>query len=185
MWGAAHFSYLSLGITLVACARSVDDTNTRGGDTIYIIRAIDPDPTGCLPRPLHVEVDGSVSCTVASATPSENCDCTVQHLSIASLGLTNSVRTFLERQGTCGTPDTPACTSFCICELAQATGADLNRCRDSETGASGPYAFCYADSALDSPAYSASTNCTDGTIRFLGFTPVEGNQPLLACPGSF
>jgi hypothetical protein len=145
----------------------------------------------CLPRPLAVAPDagGKLPCVVVEAAESQgSCSCDAARRQSASAEARDLVLTQLAERQECGTKTTPSCASFCTCELAQAEGASLDQCLNSEAGSDTP-GYCYVNPTADppqgNPALVASCGASKQLIRFVGpDTPRPGATAFIACLGA-
>ena len=131
----------------------------------------------CLPRPLAAEESGDVPCTVVEAfLPPEGtaCECTLQGRRLLE-GKTAEVRGAVEDElralSLCGGSSGVACDRYCMCEIIQFEGAQLNTCQTSATDPMDIYGYCYVDG--NNPAHNDQlvADCPDTQqqiIRFLG-----------------
>lgn len=151
----------------------------------------------CLPRPLAVGTGegGKLPCVVVEAAPpalsrdgSCGCDSTKRRAP-ASSAAQDVVRRQLADLRQCDTPSTPSCSSFCLCELAQAEGPGLDECLNSEVG-SDTEGYCYVNPFGAEPSGNPRlvAGCEEGSqqlIRFVGpETPRPGATTFLACLGA-
>jgi hypothetical protein len=110
----------------------------------------------CLPRPLTEDVDNAVPCKVIEAyLPQMGTPCTCDEAQGRTLlggdaKIRRAVEGELESKALCGSSTTPACATFCMCEIQQFTGNDLATCK-TQPNAQGLYGYCYV-SADDDPA---------------------------------
>jgi hypothetical protein len=145
----------------------------------------------CPPRPLAVQPghDGELPCVVVEALPPQtDCSCSSAGRSPASPEARRMVeRQMLERQQ-CGTAETPSCDSLCYCEIAQASGDNLDRCLNDPLGGSEP-GYCYLDPfgtpPRGNPELVADCGSAQRKIRFVGpDTPAPGAPAYIACLGA-
>lgn len=148
----------------------------------------------CLPRPLAVEsTTAKLPCVVVEAQPQAQadaaCSCNGARRQVASTEAQNLVRQQLAARLECGTEGTPPCSSFCLCELAQAEGLALDQCLNTEAGSDTP-GYCYVHPFDDEPQGNAKlvAGCGDSEkqlIRFVGpDTPTPGATTFIACLGA-
>ena len=151
----------------------------------------------CLPRPLAIESSdgGKLPCVVVEAaspalSPGGSCSCdAAKRRAPASSAAQNVVRAQLASLRQCDTGTTPSCSSFCLCELAQAEGAGLDECLNSEVG-SDTEGYCYVNPFGADPQGNPKlvAGCDQGSkqlIRFVGpDTPRPGATTFLACLGA-
>jgi hypothetical protein len=145
----------------------------------------------CPPRPLAVQPghDGELPCVVVEALPpTTQCSCSAAGRSPASPEARRMVeRQMLERRQ-CGTASTPSCDSLCFCEIAQASGPNLERCLNDPLGGSDP-GYCYLDPfgtpPRGNPALVEDCGSAQRKIRFVGTdTPTPGAPAYIACLGA-
>lgn len=85
--------------------------------------------------------------------------------------------------GKCGGPGEIACTDMCLCEVTQATGADLDSCQNSLD----PAAFegwCYIDPANGISASELVNYCPEGQQRLLRVPVLDAGTILAVCSTS-
>lgn len=146
----------------------------------------------CLPRPLAVQADGGgqLPCVVVEAAPPAGaCGCTAARRHEVTPEARQLVEGQLRAQGNCDTATSPACDSFCLCELSQSEGEGLRQCLN-ETSDSDVPGYCYVDPYGAEPHGNPDLvkNC-DATsrqlIRFVGpDTPRPGTTAFIACFGA-
>lgn len=146
----------------------------------------------CLPRPLAVRADagGQLPCVVVEATPPTGgaCSCDAARRHATTPEAVQLVREQLEQRGNCGTATTPACDSYCLCELSQAEGAGLEQCLNSEAGSDTP-GYCYVNPYGEEPHGNPALvercdSISRQLIRFVGpDTPRPGSVAFIACLG--
>jgi hypothetical protein len=89
----------------------------------------------------------------------------------------------------CDTATTPACSAFCLCQLAQAEGEGLEQCLNSELGSQTP-GYCYVHPYGTDPQGDPKLvgGCEGGQqllLRFVGpDTPTPGATTFIACLGA-
>lgn len=150
----------------------------------------------CLPRPLAVTAgdEGNLPCVVVEAAPppaaGESCSCEGQaRRTAASSAAQTLVRRQLAALGHCDTATTASCSSFCMCELAQAEGQGLDECLNNQAGSQSP-GYCYVNPFGEDPHGNPElvAGCDEGSkqmIRFVGpNTPRPGADTFLACLGA-
>jgi hypothetical protein len=146
----------------------------------------------CLPRPLAVEASGGkLPCVVVEAqaqTPGAACSCDTARRSPASSEARSLVEKQLADRELCGTATTPACSTFCMCELAQAEGEGLEDCLQNEAGSDQPgycYVHPYGDPPQGNPALVEGCGYGQPLLRFVGpNTPPTGANAFIACLGA-
>jgi hypothetical protein len=105
-----------------------------------------PTPGKCMPRRLQVGADGNVPCVIAQATfQAPDCGCAAPGFSPAPASLVAVVRERLQAIRLCGGDTGKACESYCVCEMAQFTGAERDQCQTSPTLALPEAGWCYID----------------------------------------
>ena len=167
----------------------------------------------CLPRPLTVNPDGTLPCAIVEVVPASSLkdssgnvlDCTTYCTNMGrdvpspsnpdgppNPQMTQAVTASMQQSRICdaGT-GSPACSSMCLCALAQETGGNLGICQNATDGTENtaiPAGYCYVD-----PANGAGTNldvvakCPETQrriLRFAGNNPSGGGHPV-PLPGSF
>jgi hypothetical protein len=146
----------------------------------------------CLPRPLAVKADGGgqLPCAVVEAAPPGGaCGCDAARRHETTPEARRLVQDQLRAQGNCDTGTTPACDSFCFCELNQAEGPALDQCLNDEAGSDTP-GYCYVDPygphPHGNPVLVESCDATSRQlIRFVGpDTPRPGATAFIACFGA-
>jgi hypothetical protein len=161
----------------------------------------------CLPRKLIAETDpaspdvGKVPCAVVEAnvpTNGEACTCMSAQKpgrSDASDELKAAVYRQLNEAGYCGDAmgATP-CNQYCLCEIQQFTGNDLNTCQTSPSAPTNIYGYCYVDpTTTDDPGRKTAEEaivaaCPASQKRLLRFAgdgvPAKGSIAMIACLGS-
>jgi hypothetical protein len=149
----------------------------------------------CLPRPLAVEAgsSGELPCVVVEGAPpaaSGSCSCdSTRRRGPASAEAQDLVRGQLAARRECDTATTPACSAFCLCELAQAEGEGLDECLNSELGSETP-GYCYVHPFGADPQGDPKlvAGCEDGQQQLLRFvgpdTPTPGATTFIACLGA-
>lgn len=115
---------------------------------------------------------------------------------IASDDLKVAAYTQLNRSNYCGVesdPNSPACTSFCLCSIQQHTGNNLNRCQTETTTPTDIAGYCYVDPSTTTGDAADKQNqivagCPDSQKRLLRFTgdnvPAKGSVAMIACLGA-
>ena len=206
---------LTAGNSIVAsiCPRDLTSTNTSPGYgynpavAALINRLKEKLKGSCLPRPLTVNADGSLPCSVVEVVAKGNipgggeCDayCTSQGRNVASpanpAGPPNdamkaAVIDSMKRSHLCDYSGQPSCGDMCLCALPQETGADLTTCQTANDGTENtiPAGYCYVDPENhpgDNPQIVAKCPETQRRIlRFAGNNPTGGGHPV-PLPGSF
>jgi hypothetical protein len=156
----------------------------------------------CLPRPLvPASVDapvqglepGQVPCAVVEAVLPQNGTCTCDP-GQARLDLTDrpelrtAVLNKLAQNQSCGVKGGTPCESYCTCEIAQFSGADLMTCQNQKTP--GQPGYCYVNATPGEPNVGNPdlvAECPADSKRLLNFganTPQPGAIALVACLGA-
>jgi hypothetical protein len=143
----------------------------------------------CLPRPLDVELDGSLPCKVAESSPTATgCDCSAPGRAAPSAALAEAVRDELELAGHCGANADKSCADFCVCEIEQTTGEAQQSCQQDLQFSGAEPGYCYVDpdNALGNPELVQNCPSTSRqTLRFVGQdTPRNGAVTFMACSGA-
>jgi len=156
----------------------------------------------CLPRQLEVDPEGQVPCRVIEAgrpDPS-NGECapcnTPGRKALAASSIGGNVREQLKSAGHCDVAGAPACKDYCLCEVEQFSGPNLDRCQESAEPLSDAQGFCYVDGlprgneqASDPQvmARAASVQSCPATqrrvLRFSSEVPAKGSVAYIACTG--
>jgi hypothetical protein len=163
----------------------------------------------CLPRPLVPNntgapkdglEEGQVPCAVVEAVLPSNgacaCDMNQNRLPLdgsdgkaARPQLRSAVLKKLASSNTCGSAGQPACEDFCTCELAQLSGANLQKCQSDDAAPNVP-GYCYVNAAPNEPQVGNPNLVKDCAadqkrlLRFVGDTPARGAIALVACQGA-
>ncbi len=139
----------------------------------------------CLPRPLPLNGDLSPNCKVIAA--SATCDCAAAGRADANDAETTAVRAQLQAEGVCGVVGEVACTSFCACEVSEATGASEQDCLNNVTPAATSTGWCYVAPEASVGSAALVSDCPSSekqTLLFLGDAkPANGETFFLACTG--
>jgi hypothetical protein len=159
----------------------------------------------CLPRPLQVDPRGQVPCVVVEARKPDPqtgqcgpCDAPALpgRTALSAEGLGPAVRQGLERAGSCGLPGEVACNDYCLCEVQQFEGTDLERCRTTPEALRDKQGYCYVDESL-APGEAATDDkvrqrlasiaeCPATQRRLLRFSsevPAKGAVAFIGCLG--
>lgn len=145
----------------------------------------------CPPRPLAVEPgsDGSLPCVVVEALEGQKgCACKEAGRSPARGAAVELVQEQLRDSRACDAPGTQDCSSYCFCEIAQATDANLDHCLNNPADSETP-GYCYVDPfgspAVGNPEFVKDCSPTSKRlIRFIGpNTPANGAPAYIACLG--
>lgn len=198
--GARHLQVLKdfgdNAIVASICPKFTTTQTTKAGDPNYgynpavgaIIERLKEALAGkCLPRALTLDADKRVACKVIEAQKN-NCNCSGDigraETDPAILG---AVQKQLKSTGNCATDD-PDCKSWCTCEIVQATGGDLDLCRQNGTPSKPTYCYISKD-GLD-PA-GLTNKCPSNQPQLLRFaeaggvkTPAQGSVSFIACLGA-
>ncbi len=150
--------------------------------------------SGCMPRELTVDGDGTIPCAVIEAVPpsSASCDCAAFGRAPVVGELDQAVRLSVARANLCDGEGQSSCSELCLCELPQLSGAAREACLTTpgiETSAAGP-GFCYLDPAagVGSAAVLAACDETEQhMLRIVGSAALPAPAPeasvFLACTG--
>jgi hypothetical protein len=158
----------------------------------------------CLPRELVVEEDGTVPCAVIEAMPTSACSCDASRSRQppATAEIQEAVLKHLASTGICDAgPGSQSCSTFCLCEILQTQGADLQTCQNTAGVLTSPIGYCYVEDAqpyadpmnpvagpedIGNPAIVAP--CPGSSKRLLRFvgdnTPAKGSVAVIACLGA-
>ncbi|HET9933980.1 MAG TPA: hypothetical protein VFQ35_24925, partial [Polyangiaceae bacterium] len=155
----------------------------------------------CLPRQLIPDEnnDNKVPCAVIEATPpGAPCTCDAAGRSPANEGIRPAVLKQLTENDTCGpkSPNQTPCEQFCLCEIQQYSGGDLDTCQTAPQppGNITP-GYCYVDpSTADEGSQKRAAqeaivaSCPATQKRLLRFagenTPAKGAIAMIACLGA-
>jgi hypothetical protein len=149
----------------------------------------------CLPRPLVAE-NNEVPCTVVEAFQppmGTACSCTDpgrRALEGDTAKVRGAVEDELKALSLCGGNSGVSCASYCMCEIIQFSGAELDTCQNSETDPMNIYGYCYVDPYADPPQGNPAlvADCPDTQrqiIRFLGpDVPKPRALGFIACLGA-
>jgi hypothetical protein len=128
----------------------------------------------CLPRPFETDTAGRISCSVVETRPPSSgasCSCTAP----GRTEISGNVRGFVEDEliagGYCGGTTGVSCSDYCLCEIQQLSGFDLNDCQSTAADPGNVYGFCYIDpdNGEGDPALVAGCPATERRlVRFLG-----------------
>ena len=156
----------------------------------------------CYPRPLSVNSDGSVPCSLVevisqSSISPNGSDCNAYCESqgrnaqgAPSAAMTADVTVAMRAANLCDNAGNPACTSMCVCQLQQESGSNLATCQNATDGSQStlPPGFCYVDpsnGAGSNAAVVAQCPSTDRRLlRFVGNNRSGGGHPV-PLPGSY
>lgn len=142
----------------------------------------------CLPRPLSADPDtGKVPCAVVEATSgADGCDCGTPGRSPANAQIDPAVRKQLAESGLCGGGSGIDCGSYCLCEITQHEGGDLQTCQTSVDPAGVAPGYCYVDANLGEAQAEIVKDCPatqKRLLRFAGGIPAQGSVTFIACLG--
>jgi len=155
----------------------------------------------CLPRPLLPEDNpqssefGKVPCAVVETRPMIDmqpcpvCDPAAGRLPLEGekTKIIPAVQEHLFNNAFCGGTDQRSCSEYCMCELEQFTGAELDTCVQSAMDPGGLFGYCYVDANV--PGYNPAllANCADTEQRILRFmgnnVPAKDGLAFIACIG--
>ena len=141
----------------------------------------------CLWRRLPVDDSGRTRCRVIELTSGETAACSCD----ASTGRVEPSRAVSEAALAyvdgiyCGEGTTDSCEDFCLCEIEQLSGDELETCLNSTTDDGSAHGFCYVEAETADP--EILSNCEAFTpgppknLRFMGGRP-PARLGLLVCP---
>ena len=134
----------------------------------------------CLPHPLPVDAEGAATCLIAEAFESDACDCSTPGRRPASREAARLTVPQLETAGLCAGAD---CARYCICEIEQETGAELDACRNALDTAGLADGWCYVDPAAGLGNPSLVMNCYSTDQRLIRFAapPAGQSNVFIAC----
>jgi hypothetical protein len=140
------------------------------------------DPSGCLLRGLPLDDSGQAGCKVLEAQLGV-CNCSAPARVTPEFALASAVRKALGQSGACDQAGAPRCDDFCVCELAQLSGASLASCQnDAQPSGDG---WCAIDPSHDAGGAGLLVDCPASTIarlRFVGSAvPTDGARLFVTC----
>jgi hypothetical protein len=138
----------------------------------------------CLPKPLPVNEDGRVPCSVVEGQrPGSACFCDAGRGRL-DLGpeLSDGVRHELAMRGFCGGSG-EACADFCLCEVRQFELDELAICQSSPSDDETRFGFCYLDRNIANPELLGTCPVHEPqNLRFMGAPAAETPWfQLIAC----
>jgi hypothetical protein len=138
----------------------------------------------CFPRPL-VATNGEVACRVVEASPATACTCDAPGRSAPSSTLETNVEAELTLRGQCGGSSGVSCSDYCLCEIEQLSGSDLDACQNQEAAPDDIYGFCYVDpdQGFGNPSLVSACPATQRQlVRFVGSdVPRQGASAFIVC----
>jgi hypothetical protein len=144
----------------------------------------------CLPRPLPLDVDGGLACTVVEARfpGPDGCSCDPNARSgPPPSSVRRAIEDELATRGFCAGASGIECSSYCLCEIPELTGAQGEPCRSSLEEAPAGDGYCYVepDRGVGSPALVAHCPSAERQlIRFVGAgAPAQRAQAFVTCDG--
>ncbi len=129
--------------------------------------------TGCLPREFETNASGELSCNVIEAKPPQSpsgCSCNGPRTEPSSI-TRRGIEDELTRAGQCDGDTGISCSDYCICELSQFAGGDLEICQNSATDSGDLEGYCYIDpeNGVGNPDLVAACPPTQRRLlRFMG-----------------
>ncbi len=167
-----------------------------GSSNYYLtqLRAVANDQdASCMPRRLSVGDDGRVACTLSSIEPKflgsdAACDCEAAGRTPVDEQRRTTVLQHLHEHGQCGVDQgLPDCETLCVCDVAQAEGADWTECEQNPTPSEDARGWCYVapDQGVGVPALVDDCEREPKVrIRFLNETVLPTDALLvLGCLG--
>jgi hypothetical protein len=144
---------------------------------------------GCLPRPFTPESSGQIPCTLVETQHSGGAGCSCSSPGRSNLGsetLTGAIQDELIASNLCGGNTGVECSDYCMCEIEQFSGAELDACQNVPTDAGNQFGFCYVDESTGDAALLAACPATERQIiRFMGpDVPAPRSLAIVACTGS-
>jgi hypothetical protein len=148
----------------------------------------------CLPRPLAVEEAGVPCIVVESFQPGADgsCSCTNMpgraDLTDENKGVIPAVHEELRAGSLCGGKSGVSCASYCMCEIEQFSGDQLNACRtiDPDPG-NAQYGYCYVKEGQDGANPTLTADCPDTQTQIIRFMGNDVPRPralaFIACLG--
>jgi hypothetical protein len=142
----------------------------------------------CITKPVPVDENGRMLCTVSELPSSKVCDCSIAGRGELAVPRLEALRGYLGEQGYCA--DAATCETFCACEVLQPEGSgndpasDLWACQNELAPNPALEGICFID--LEAPVPFGSSellpaNCNkDGSRRIT--RTVGANTPLPALP---
>jgi len=137
------------------CAKSDADGGSiveprPSGPTTYTSYTLSADPTKestlCVPNVLPSPKGGRTACTVVELSPAGgSCDCSAPGRTVPSTEVVAEAQIIAQRWDALGgvSCSGPSCTAPCACEVTEATGPDLDACRNDPAWAG--TSWCYVD----------------------------------------
>jgi hypothetical protein len=150
--------------------------NTSGN---LFIKEFSTSPSACLAGTLPVDARCHVSCSILGASANSECRCTEPGQIAAASNWVSAVRSRLARSGVCDATGSPACSSYCICEIEQAVGSNLLGCRNDAAPAAGSTGWCYLSADSNPSSFEPPSACSS-YIRLVGDLP-QDTTLYLAC----
>jgi hypothetical protein len=144
----------------------------------------------CLPRPLDTSGE-ELPCKVVEAflpAAGQACECGMEgRADLSTQDIRGSVEDELEAGSLCGDASGVACGSYCMCEIQQLAGGELDTCQNSATDPmTGIFGYCYVDRTSQA-ADVLLADCPESQkqiIRFLGAdVPRPRAVAFIACLG--
>jgi hypothetical protein len=134
----------------------------------------------CIARSLPVDAEGAAPCLVAEAFESDACACTTPGRRPASHEAARLMLDQLEAGDVCAGAD---CARYCICEMEQETGAELDACRNEIDTSGLADGWCYVDPAAGLGNPSLVLSCSSTERRLVRFAaPLTGQAHyVIAC----
>lgn len=144
----------------------------------------------CFPRALPTDDDGRVACQVVEARAGDgsSCNCPVPLAEVADT-VASGVRSKLQEYQLCGPSLGVPCGSFCLCEVPQLSGEELEACQNDFVAPVVP-GFCYLNAQVDEPNIGSPellADCSVGSmrlLRFVGGVPASGSAAFVVCDAS-
>jgi hypothetical protein len=140
----------------------------------------------CLPRPLAPESNGQIGCSVVETRLPDTggCSCSLPGRSdLGSEDIALAIQDELTAVNLCGGSTGIECSDYCMCEIEQFSGSDLQTCQNVPNDPFTQYGYCYVDESTGDPALLA--NCPAAQrqiIRFMGpDVPAPRSMAFVAC----
>jgi hypothetical protein len=141
----------------------------------------------CLPRPFAPESSGQIPCSVVETRFPDGgggCSCSLPGRSnLGSEEIAGAIEEELIALSLCGGATGVECSDYCMCEIEQFSGSELQTCQLVPSDPLTQYGFCYVDESSGDPALLANCPATQRQIiRFMGAdVPAPRSIAFVAC----
>jgi hypothetical protein len=142
----------------------------------------------CLWKRLPIDDSGRTPCRVIEITFGETgaCSCDTPRGRVEpGRAVSEAVLAYLDAGFFCGEGTSLSCEDFCVCEVEQLSGDDLETCRNSTADPGNLDGFCYVDEETANP--ELVSDCEVGSsgqrqnLRFMG-GKAPARMTVVACP---